>query len=62
MHLLKGNVGSGVFAMGDAVKNAGLIVGPIVILILGLICLYCQHLLVSIVLKFPKAKTENASY
>ncbi|XP_045463492.1 proton-coupled amino acid transporter 1-like isoform X2 [Harmonia axyridis] len=47
MHLLKGNVGSGIFAMGDAVKNAGIIVGPISILFLGMICLYCQHLLLS---------------
>ncbi|XP_044754833.1 proton-coupled amino acid transporter 2-like isoform X2 [Coccinella septempunctata] len=47
MHLLKGNVGSGIFAMGDAVKNAGIVVGPIVILFLGVICLYCQHLLLT---------------
>lgn len=47
MHLFKGNVGSGIFAMGDAVRNAGIIVGPIVILFLGVICVHCQHLLVS---------------
>ncbi|XP_066256484.1 proton-coupled amino acid transporter 1-like [Euwallacea similis] len=45
MHLLKGNIGSGIFAMGDGIKNAGIILGPIVILILGIICIHCQHLL-----------------
>lgn len=47
MHLFKGNVGSGIFAMGDAMKNAGIIVGPILTLILGIICVHCQHMLVS---------------
>lgn len=47
MHLFKGNVGSGIFAMGDAIKNAGIILGPIAILILGIICVHCQHMLVS---------------
>jgi amino acid permease len=48
MHLLKGNVGSGIFAMGDAIRNAGILIGPGVVLILGIICVHCQHLLVSI--------------
>lgn len=48
MHLFKGNVGSGIFAMGDAIRNAGLIVGPPLVLVLGLICVHCQHLLVSL--------------
>ncbi|KAK9882052.1 hypothetical protein WA026_018901 [Henosepilachna vigintioctopunctata] len=47
MHLLKGNVGSGIFAMGKAMKNAGIILGPIVVLLLGIICLYCQHILLN---------------
>ncbi|KAL3285189.1 hypothetical protein HHI36_019307 [Cryptolaemus montrouzieri] len=51
MHLLKGNVGSGIFAMGDAIKNAGIILGPIVVLFLGIICLYCQHLLLNVAKK-----------
>lgn len=48
MHLLRGNIGSGMFAMGDAFKNAGLVLAPIVVVILGVICVHCQHLLVSI--------------
>lgn len=47
MHLLKGNVGSGIFAMGDGIRNAGIIFGPIVVLVLGVICTHCMHLLVS---------------
>ena len=46
MHLFKGNVGSGVFAMGDAVRNAGLMVGPWLIILLAIICVHCQHVLV----------------
>ncbi|XP_044731832.1 proton-coupled amino acid transporter 1-like [Chrysoperla carnea] len=45
MHLFKGNVGSGMFAMGDAFKNAGLIFAPIVTLFLGVVCVHSQHLL-----------------
>lgn len=48
MHLLKGNVGSGVFAMGDAFKNAGLIVSPICTIILGIVCVHSQHILVCV--------------
>jgi amino acid permease len=44
---LKGNVGSGLFAMGDAFHNAGLIVSPVITLLLGIICVYSQHMLVS---------------
>ncbi|XP_072390862.1 proton-coupled amino acid transporter 1-like isoform X1 [Diabrotica undecimpunctata] len=47
MHLFKGNVGSGIFAMGDAIKNAGIILGPIVVLFLGIICAHCQHMLLN---------------
>lgn len=47
MHLFKGNVGSGIFAMGDAIRNAGILLGPGIVLLLGVICVHCQHLLVS---------------
>lgn len=47
MHLLKGNIGSGVFAMGDAFKNGGLILSPILTVILGAICVHSQHMLVT---------------
>lgn len=47
-HLLKGNIGSGMFAMGDAFQNAGIVVAPIAVIILGVICVHCQHLLLSV--------------
>ncbi|KAJ6637549.1 Proton-coupled amino acid transporter-like protein [Pseudolycoriella hygida] len=47
MHLLKGNIGSGVFAMGDAFKNGGIILGTLLTLYLGLICVHCQHILLN---------------
>ena len=45
MHLFKGNIGPGCFAMADAVKNGGLIVAPILTLFLGIICVHAQHIL-----------------
>lgn len=47
IHLLKGNIGSALFAMGDAFHNAGLIAAPAIALFLGVICVYAQHMLVS---------------
>ena len=47
MHLFKGNVGSGIFAMGDAFKNSGIVLGPVLLPILGLICVHSQHLLLN---------------
>lgn len=46
MHLFKGNIGSGVFAMGDAFKNAGILTGLLTTITLGFICLHSQRLLV----------------
>lgn len=47
MHIFKGNVGPGVFALGDAFKNSGLVAGPFMTLALGLVCVHSQHILVS---------------
>lgn len=48
MHLFKGNVGSGIFALGDAFKNAGLMLAPPLTIFLGVICVHAQHILVRI--------------
>lgn len=45
--MLKGNVGCGILAMGDAFKNGGLFLSPILTFIIGIICVYNQHVLVS---------------
>ncbi|XP_067621826.1 proton-coupled amino acid transporter-like protein CG1139 isoform X4 [Eurosta solidaginis] len=46
VHLLKGNIGTGILAMPDAFKNAGLYVGLVGTLIMGAICTHCMHMLV----------------
>lgn len=46
MHLFKGNVGSGIFALGDAFKNAGLLLAPPLTILLGIICVHAQHILI----------------
>ncbi|XP_012532802.1 proton-coupled amino acid transporter 1 isoform X2 [Monomorium pharaonis] len=47
MHLFKGNVGSGIFALGDAFKNAGLLLAPPLTIFLGIICVHAQHILIN---------------
>lgn len=47
LHLFRGNIGSGLLAMGDAFRNGGIIFAPIMTAILGVLCVHAQHLLVS---------------
>lgn len=46
IHLLKGNIGTGILAMPDAFKNSGLIIGVFGTLFMGMICTHCMHILV----------------
>lgn len=46
MHLLKGNIGTGILAMPVAVKHSGIWTGLAGILIIGLIATHCMHVLV----------------
>ncbi|KAF6210808.1 hypothetical protein GE061_013919 [Apolygus lucorum] len=46
VHLLKGNIGIGILAMPDAFLNAGLAVGTVGTLVMGLICTHCMHIIV----------------
>lgn len=47
VHLLKGNIGIGYFAISEAIKNCGLILGPLFIVLIALICVHVQHILIS---------------
>lgn len=51
MHFLKGNIGSGLLAMGDAFRHGGLLLSPPITVFVGLISLYNQHTLVENSLK-----------
>lgn len=46
VHLLKGNIGTGILAMPDAFRNAGWIVGLFGTLFMGVVCTHCMHMLV----------------
>lgn len=60
LHLFRGNIGSGLLAMGDAFKNGGIIFAPIMTAVLGLICVHAQHMLVRTIHRLPdKVETTN---
>lgn len=45
-HLFKGNVGPACFAMSEAIKHSGIILGPVLTVSLSFICVYQQHILI----------------
>ncbi|XP_030378759.1 proton-coupled amino acid transporter 1 [Scaptodrosophila lebanonensis] len=47
VHLFKGNIGPGLFAMGDAFKNGGLIVAPVLTIAIAVVSIHCQHVLIA---------------
>ncbi|KAG0716570.1 Proton-coupled amino acid transporter 4 [Chionoecetes opilio] len=46
IHLIKGNIGTGILAMPDGVKNSGLYTGTVMLPFISLICIHCMHMLV----------------
>lgn len=59
MHLFKGNVGPGCYAMADAVKNGGLILAPLLTLFLGVICVHAQHMLLKCSAKMQRRHQQK---
>lgn len=47
IHLFKGNVGPGMFAMGFAFSNGGLAMSPFLTILISLMCVNCQHMLLN---------------
>lgn len=59
MHLFKGNIGTGMFALGDAFKNAGVITAPILTFALAVVSVHCQHVLLTCSRKMQEANKIN---
>uniref|UniRef100_A0A1L8EDA2 Putative amino acid transporter n=1 Tax=Haematobia irritans TaxID=7368 RepID=A0A1L8EDA2_HAEIR len=60
VHLFKGSVGAGLFAMGDCYKNGGIIGSSILLPIIAVVCVHCEQMLIKgSILAVEKSKTAT---
>ena len=63
IHVMKGNIGTGMLALPRAVSLAGLWVGSIGLVIICVFCIQCMHLIVQCAQRLcVKAGRSNMSY
>ena len=43
IHLVKGNIGTGILALPIAMKNSGILLGNVGLAFISFICVYCMH-------------------
>ena len=55
-NLIKGNIGTGILSLPFAMTKAGLGLGTVMLVLVGLLCTYCMHQLLGVYRKVQKTR------